>query len=318
MGVHIIRKILSMLPILIVVSILLFLLMNILPGNAATSQLNVENASQQYYEQLVEKLGLDRPAYIRYLDWMYSMFKGDFGKSLITGQPVIEIIKARLPITVELALLSLIIAVIIAIPLGIISAIKRNKPIDLVASVFAVAGMTIPHFWLGMLLILLFSITLKWLPASSYVPFFIDPVANLSHMIMPALAIGVGFAATFMRQTRSALLEVMDQDYIITAKAKGLKGSVVIWKHALRNSLIPVVTVIAMSTGRLIGGAVICETVFTMPGMGMGIVDGIMNRDYPIVMGLIMVSAIMIIMINTIVDIMYIVIDPRISHERKA
>ena len=227
-------------------------------------------------------------------------------------------IARRLPITVELALLSLIVAVIIAIPLGITSAIHRNKPIDLFASFFAMIGVTIPNFWLGMLLILYFSIRLKWLPASGFVPLVTDPMGNLTRMIMPALAIGTGFAAIVMRQTRSALLEVLDQDYIITAKAKGLKGSVVIWKHALRNSIIPVITVIAMSTGRLLGGAVITETVFAMPGIGKGIVDGIMNRDYPIVMGLIMISAVFIIVINTVVDVVYIFIDPRISHKSKA
>ena len=306
-----------MIPILIAVSLILFLLMNVLPGNAATSRMNVE-ASEQYIEQLEKNLGLDKPVHVRYWDWVRGMLRGDFGNSLLTSQPVADMIARRLPITVELALLSLIVAVIIAIPLGITSAIHRNKPIDLFASFFAMIGVTIPNFWLGMLLILYFSIRLKWLPASGFVPLVTDPMGNLTRMIMPALAIGTGFAAIVMRQTRSALLEVLDQDYIITAKAKGLKGSVVIWKHALRNSIIPVITVIAMSTGRLLGGAVITETVFAMPGIGKGIVDGIMNRDYPIVMGLIMISAVFIIVINTVVDVVYIFIDPRISHKSKA
>lgn len=178
-------------------------------------------------------------------------------------------------------------------------------------------GVTMPHFWLGMLFILLFSLTLKWFPASGYIPFFENPLGNLSRMIMPALAIGAGFAATVMRQTRSAFLEVIDQDYIVTAKAKGLKYRIVIWKHALRNSLIPVITVIAMSTGRLLGGAAISETVFAMPGMGKAIIDSIMSRDYPVAMGLIMFVAMIVILINTLVDVIYILIDPRISHRQK-
>ena len=305
-----------MLPILILVSVILFFLMNVLPGDAATS-LTTAESSQQYIEKLREEMGLNKPVYIRYLDWIFGMLKGDFGNSLITGQPVVNKIKLRLPVTIELTLFAIIIAVITAVPLGIISAIKRNGPLDLLSSFFAMLGVAMPHFWLGMLLILLFSVTLRWLPASGYISFFTDPMKNLAGMIMPAFAIGTGFAATVMRQTRSALLEVLDQDYIVTAKAKGLKGSVVIWKHALRNSLIPVVTVIAMQTGRLIGGAAICETVFAMPGMGREIVDAIMSRDYPIVMGLIMVVAMIVILINTSMDVIYIIIDPRISHGRK-
>lgn len=313
---HIIKRILSMIPILIVVSIILFFLMNVLPGDAAATRYTAES-SEEYIEQLREKMGLNKPAYIRYFDWVFGMIKGDFGKSLLTKQPVLEIIKLRMPVTLELALLALIIGAIIAIPLGIVSALNRNKPIDLVASFFSMVGVTMPHFWLGMLFILLFSLTLKWFPASGYIPFFENPLGNLSRMIMPALAIGAGFAATVMRQTRSAFLEVIDQDYIVTAKAKGLKYRIVIWKHALRNSLIPVITVIAMSTGRLLGGAAISETVFAMPGMGKAIIDSIMSRDYPVAMGLIMFVAMIVILINTLVDVIYILIDPRISHRQK-
>ncbi len=217
-----------MLPILILVSVVLFFLMNVLPGDAATS-LTTAESSQQYIEKLREEMGLNKPVYIRYLDWILGMLKGDFGDSLITGQPVVNKIKLRLPVTIELTLFAIIIAVITAVPLGIISAIKRNGPLDWLSSFFAMLGVAMPHFWLGMLLILLFSVTLRWLPASGYTSFFTDPVKNLAGMVMPAFAIGTGFAATVMRQTRSALLEVLDQDYIVTAKAKGLKGSVVIY-----------------------------------------------------------------------------------------
>lgn len=314
---HIIRKLLAAIPILLVVSVILFILMDILPGDAAAGIANID-AGEEYIEQMREEMGLNRPAIVRYFDWVLGMLRGDFGVSLISGQSVMEKIAIRLPVTLEITFLAMIVSLIIALPAGIISAIKRNSPLDMVTSFVSMVGVAIPPFWLGMLLILLFSETLGWLPASGYVSFFESPSENLSRMFMPALAIGAGFAATVMRQTRSSLLEVLDQDFIVTAKAKGLRGSVIIWKHALRNSLIPVITVIAMQVGRMIGGVVVCETVFAMPGIGREIVDGILSRDYPVVMGLIMSVAMIVVFINTFIDIVYVIIDPRISHTGKA
>lgn len=314
---HIIRKLLAMVPILLVVSLILFFLMNVLPGDAASGIANID-ASEEYIHRLREEMGLNRPAIVRYFDWVGGLLRGDFGTSLISGQSVREKIAIRLPVTLETTLLAMFVSILIALPAGIISAMKRNTPLDMVTSVGAMIGVAMPPFWLGMLLILLFSVTLQWLPASGYVPFAKDPLQNLARMVMPALSIGVAFAATVMRQTRSALLEVLDQDYIVTAKAKGVRGGVIIWKHALRNALIPVVTVIAMQIGRMIGGVVVCETVFAMPGIGREIVDGIMSRDYPVVMGLIMSVAAIVIFINTFIDILYVIIDPRISHKGRA
>ena len=314
MAEKIIKKILMMVPILIVVSIILFILMDMLPGDAASS-MAASDSTEQQIEQMREELGLNRPAYIRYLDWVWQMLHGDFGTSLITNTPVAEKIKVRLPVTLELSVLAMIVAVVIAIPTGIIAAVNRNSHLDTVSSVIAMAGVAVPHFWLAMLLIMLFSLKLGWLPASGYISFIENPGKNLTYMIMPALAIGVSFAATVMRQTRSAMLEVLGQDYIITAKSKGIAWALVVCKHALRNCLIPVVTVISMQLGRLIGGAVICETMFVMPGLGRGIIDGILSRDYPSVMGMIMIVAFFVVAINTLVDVIYIFIDPRVLHE---
>lgn len=305
-----------MIPILLLVSIILFTIMEILPGDAATGMMSAD-MQDEYLEALREKLGLNRPVYIRYLEWVSGMLRGDFGKSLLTNTPVSKKIMIRLPVTIEITFLAMLTSIIIAVPLGIISVIKRNSFLDVLASTSAMVGVTMPHFWMGMLLILLFSITLKCLPASGYVPITKDPLGNLRGMILPAISIGISFAATVMRQTRSALLDILDQDYIVTAKAKGLKKSVVIWKHALRNSLIPVITVIAMQTGRLLGGAAVSETVFALPGIGKELVDAILSRDTPVVMGLIMTIAVIVVLINTLVDVIYIIVDPRISHTVK-
>jgi peptide/nickel transport system permease protein len=312
----IVRRLFSVIPILLIVSIILFLMMNVLPGDAAMNAA-LGGGDDAYISHLREQMGLNRPAYVRYFSWLGDMLRGDMGKSLLTSTPVSTTLKQRLPVTLQLTLLSILISIIIAIPLGILSALKRNSPIDMFSSVFAMFGIAMPSFWLGILLILLFAVTLGWLPASGYVSIFVDPIRNLRLMIMPAFAIGFAFSATIMRQTRSAMLEVITQDYIMTARSKGLSETVIIWKHALRNTLIPVLTVISMHIGRLIGGAVVTEQVFALPGLGRQIVDSILSRDYPVVMALVMVVALAVIMINTFVDVLYIIIDPRISHDKK-
>jgi len=312
---QVIKKILAVIPKLLAISIILFFLINVLPGDAAMGMLS-DDSSYEYYMQLKEKMGLDRPAVERYLDWLSGMLKGDFGKSLISGQPVAQRIAQRFPCTIELTVLAIIISMLIALPAGILSAVKRNSPLDVSSSIMSMVGVAVPSFWLGMLLIILFSLKLKWLPASGYVAISKGLFANLQKMILPAIAVGIAFTATVMRQTRSAMLEVLGKDYVLTARAKGLKERIVVWKHALRNALIPVITVISMQIGRLIGGVIVTETVFVLPGMGNAIADAILSRDYPVVMGMIMVVASIVVFINLFVDILYIFIDPRISHKR--
>ena len=317
MAYMILKKALSIIPLLLLVSVILFVLINLLPGDAAMG-LVTECASEDYVNRVRAEMGLDKPPVTRYFDWLIGIFRGDLGKSLISNQLVSVKIAQRLPVTLEITFVAMVISILIAVPLGILSAVRRGSVFDTIGSFVSMLGIAMPPFWLGMLLVLLFSVTLNMLPASGFVSFAQDPLQNLRCVIMPATSIGVAFAATVMRQARSALLEVMQQDYVTTAYAKGLKGRVVIWKHALRNALIPVVTVITMQIGRLIGGAVVTETVFALPGIGREIVDAILSRDYPVVMGMILVVAALVVVTNTLVDILYILIDPRISTVSKS
>ena len=310
-----IKKLLMMIPIILVVSIILFFLLKALPGDAALMR-GGETMAQEDIEILRESMGLNDPLYVQYFRWLGGMLKGDFGVSFMTGSSISDKIAQRLPATMELALLATFFAILIGLPLGIVSAVYRNSPLDYTTSVFSVAGISIPGFWLSMLLIMLLSLKLGWLPSSGYVPFFEDPLKSMKLMIMPAIGIGASLAGTITRQTRNAVLEVLDQDYMMTAKAKGLPGHVMIWKHALRNALIPVVTVVAMQIGKLFGGAVISETLFLIPGLGSEIVNSIMARDYPVTMGMIMVVAVIIIFINTFIDIIYGFIDPRVGRSK--
>lgn len=317
MAYMILKKALSIIPLLLLVSVILFVLINLLPGDAAMGMVT-EGASEDYVNRVRAEMGLDKPPVTRYFDWLIGIFRGDLGKSLISNQLVSVKIAQRLPVTLEITFVAMVISILIAVPLGILSAVRRGSVFDTIGSFVSMLGIAMPPFWLGMLLVLLFSVTLNMLPASGFVSFAQDPLQNLRCVIMPATSIGVAFAATVMRQARSALLEVMQQDYVTTAYAKGLKGRVVIWKHALRNALIPVVTVITMQIGRLIGGAVVTETVFALPGIGREIVDAILSRDYPVVMGMILVVAALVVVTNTLVDILYILIDPRISTVSKS
>ena len=317
MAYMILKKVLSIIPLLLLVSVILFVLINLLPGDAAMGMVT-EGASEAYVNRVRAEMGLDKPPVTRYFDWLIGIFRGDLGKSLISNQLVSVKIAQRLPVTLEITFVAMVISILIAVPLGILSAVRRGSIFDTIGSFVSMLGIAMPPFWLGMLLVLLFSVTLNALPASGFVSFAQDPLQNLRCVIMPAASIGVAFAATVMRQTRSALLEVMQQDYVTTAYAKGLKGRVVIWKHALRNALIPVVTVITMQIGRLIGGAVVTETVFALPGIGREIVDAILSRDYPVVMGMILVVAALVVVTNTLVDVLYILIDPRISTASKS
>ena len=317
MAYMILKKVLSIIPLLLLVSVILFVLINLLPGDAAMGMVT-EGASEDYVNRVRAEMGLDQPPVTRYFDWLIGIFRGDLGKSLISNQLVSVKIAQRLPVTLEITFVAMVISILIAVPLGILSAVRRGSIFDTIGSFVSMLGIAMPPFWLGMLLVLLFSVTLNALPASGFVSFAQDPLQNLRCVIMPAASIGVAFAATVMRQTRSALLEVMQQDYVTTAYAKGLKGRIVIWKHALRNALIPVVTVITMQIGRLIGGAVVTETVFALPGIGREIVDAILSRDYPVVMGMILVVAALVVVTNTLVDVLYILIDPRISTASKS
>lgn len=313
----ILKKILTAIPVLLVVSVVLFLLLNVMPGDAADS-MSTMDATAEEVEALRESLGLNDPMYIQYLGWLKNVLKGDFGISFLNGASVTEKIVTRLPVTLELTLLAMLIAVAIALPMGVLSATHRNSAIDAIASFISMIGVAVPHFWLAMMLIIIFSVNLHWLPASGFTPISQGLGKNLIKMIMPAFSVGLGFAATVMRQTRSNMIDVLGTDYISTAKAKGMSKSVVVWKHGVRNALIPVITVIGMQTGRLFGGAIVVETLFGLPGIGTAIVQSIFSRDYQMTMGCVMMVAVIIILINTIVDILYVIIDPRVRTIRKS
>ena len=314
---HIVRKLIAVIPVLILVSIILFTIISLLPGDAAMGVIG-ESVNQEDLSRIRTELGLDKPIYERYADWLGKVLHGDLGRAIKSQQPVTEIVALRLPVTIELTFLAMLISTIIAVPAGIFAALRRNSAWDVANGIVSMIGIAMPPFWMGILLILCFSVWLDWLPSSGYESFFKDPVRNLQHMAMPAFTIGFAFAATIMRQTRSSMLEVLGEEYVVTARAKGLSETIVIWKHALRNALIPVVTVLSMQVGRMIGGAVVTEIVFALPGIGREMVDSIIARDYPVVMALILITALCVVLTNTLVDILYVIIDPRISHSKSA
>jgi len=306
------RRIALMLPILLLVSIIAFSLIHLVPGDPALVILGPE-APRETVEALRKQLRLDRPLVIQYLDWLGAAATGNLGRSLVDRQPVAKLIAQRLPATLELALLTFTISLLVAVPIGIFSATRRGSPGDYVASVASLVGQSIPHFWLGIMLIVFFALKLKWLPASGYVHFTQDPKANLLAMIMPAAATGAREAAVITRFLRASLLETLKSDYVRTAKAKGLSERIVVLKHAVRNALIPVITASGLQIAGLLGGLVITETIFTIPGFGRLIVDAIFQRDIPVIQGAVLVAALMVMTINLLVDMIYSMVDPRIK-----
>ena len=308
---YLIQRLATIVPTLFFVSILIFGLQQLLPGDPAMI-LAGEERDPTVIAHLHQKLHLDEPLPIRYLYWAGGVLKGDLGESVRIQKPVLELIVEKLPVTLELALLAILIAVTIGVTAGIVSAVAKNTVWDYAANVFALWGLSTPNFWLGIMLILLFSVTLGWLPASGYVSPFVDLKANLAAMIMPAFVLGNAIAAVLMRHTRSAMLQVLSSDYVRTARAKGLDERVVVLKHALRNALTPVITLGALEFGTLLSGAVLTEQVFTIPGFGKLIVDAVFNRDYAVVQGVVLFTATAYIALNLLADIAYFLVNPRL------
>jgi peptide/nickel transport system permease protein len=263
-------------------------------------------------EEIREKYGLNAPLPLQYVRWLGLALRGDLGESIRTRQSVAGTVARKLPITLELAFLSLLVAIAIAIPAGVLAAVRRNTPWDLLASGVSLCGVSVPNFWLGIMLILLVSVRLGWLPASGFVPLVEDPLGNVKRMVMPALVLGTGLAAVLMRQTRNAMIEVLSADYVRTARAKGLAQMAVVVRHALRNGLIPVVTILGLQMGALMSGAVVTEQIFVLPGFGRLIVEAVFTRDYPLVQGVVLITASAYVLINLLVDVSYTVLNPRI------
>lgn len=316
MGNYVIQRLLQMIPVLLLVTIVSFALLFLLPGDPALLILGDQQASnQQAYETVRKELGLDRPVPLQYLDWLGKTLRGNLGKSTRDRQPVTEGIRSRLPVTLELAFLAMLLALAIALPAGIISAVRPNSWWDRAFSLLSLTGVAIPHFWLGILLIYGLAIFAKLLPPSGFVPFRENPGGNLRHLVLPAFTLGLGISAVIMRQTRSSLLEVLHQEYIVSARAKGLSTRLVVLRHALKNALIPVVTVIGLQVGLLFGGAVITESIFSIPGLGRWAVDSILQRDFPVVQAVCLVMAFGVLVTNLATDFVYAFIDPRIRRQ---
>ncbi len=310
MGNYLLQRLATIVPTLILVSILVFGLQQLLPGDAAIV-LAGEDRDPAAVEHLRQKLNLDKPLPVRYVLWAGGVLRGDLGESLRIQKPVSDLILEKLPVTVQLASMAIVIAILIGVTAGVISAVKKDTAWDYAANIFALWGLSTPNFWLGILLILLFAVQLGWLPASGYVSPFEDLKGNLAAMIMPAFVLGNAFAAVLMRHTRSAMLQVLSADYVRTARAKGLAERVVILKHALRNALIPVITLGTLGFGELLGGTVLTETVFTIPGFGKLIVDAVFNRDYAVVQGVVLFTATAYILLNLLADLAYFLVNPR-------
>lgn len=307
---YIIRRLAIAVPTLVLVSIFVFTLQKLLPGDPALVMAG-EERDPASIEFIREKYHLNEPIVTQYVYWMKAVLQGDMGVSLRTSQPVLGLIGDKLPVTIQLAIMALIIAFVVGVPAGILSAVKKGTVIDYATNVVALSGLSVPNFWLGIMLILLVSVNLGWLPASGYESFFVDPLRSLETMIMPAFVLGTSLAATLMRHTRSAMLGVMTADYVRTARAKGVREYAVILKHGFRNALLPVVTLSALLFGELLGGAVLTEQIFTIPGFGKLIVDAVFTRDYAVVQGVVLCAAAGVILINLVADVLYFVVNPR-------
>ena len=304
------RRLLATVPLLFFVSLVVFSFVHILPGDPAVLFLG-EEATPETLAKFRTRLGFDRPLVTQYVEWLGRALRGDLGRSLRTNQPVTEAILQRLPVTLELLGAALAVSLAIAIPAGIVSAVKRNSGVDLVSTVFALIGFSLPNFWLGLILIYVFALLLRWLPPSGFAP--LPALAdNARSLILPALTLGTALAALITRQLRSGMLEVLRQDYVRTAQAKGLGQGVVVAKHALKNALIAVVTVIGLQIGGLLGNTIITESLFALPGVGRLMIDAVFARDFFIVQGVILFLAVGYVVSNLVVDVLYSYLDPRI------
>jgi peptide/nickel transport system permease protein len=309
---HLAGRLLQVIPTIVLVSMLVFALQQLMPGDPAVVLAGEERGDPVVLAQIRSELWLDRSIPVQYLHWIGGVLHGDLGFSWRIRQPVAALVAEKLPVTLQLGFMAFVFALLIGVPMGILSAAQRNRPLDYIANLVGLAGLSTPNFWLGIMLILLVSVKLGWLPPSGYVPLSEDWRQSLATTIMPAFVLGNSIAAILMRHTRSAMLGALDQDYIRTARAKGLREWRVMLRHAFRNALVPVVTLGALELGTLLSGAVLTEQVFSIPGFGKLVVDAVFNRDYPVVQGVVLVTAALFILLNLLADVLYVVINPRL------
>jgi peptide/nickel transport system permease protein len=305
-------RLLQIIPTMLLVSVIVFALQHLLPGDPAVMLAGDSAGDPHVVAQIRDHLLLNRPIWQQYLHWLLGALHGDLGYSWELSAPVTTLLLQKLPVTLQLSAMAFVIALAIGIPLGVISAVKKGTPLDWLATSVGLFGLSVPSFWLGIVLILVVSVDLGWLPPSGYVPLSQDPLQSLRTTIMPAFVLGNAIAAIIMRHTKSAMLTALQQDYVRTARAKGLSESVVVWHHALRNALIPVVTTAGLQLGTLLSGAVLTEQVFDIPGIGKLVVDSVFNRDYPVIQGVVLVTGLLYVLINLATDILYAAINPRL------
>jgi peptide/nickel transport system permease protein len=313
MGRFLLGRLLAIIPVLVLVTAGVFFLIHLTPGDPIDAMM-AESADPGVKAELTRQLGLDQPIHVQYLRWMGGVLRGDLGRSIRNNQPVIEDVGRRIRPSLELAVLALLIALAVAFPLGILSAARRNTPVDGAGTTLALIGICMPNFLIALLLIFLFGVTLRWLPVSGYTDPLEDPVNGLRSLTLPAITLGLALGAVITRTLRSSLIEALSEDYVRTGRAKGLPESAILVRHALKNGLVPVVTVLGLQLGGLIGGAVITEYVFALPGVGRLVVDAVFARDYPLVQGVVLLIALAYIGTNLLVDLVYGLLDPRIRH----
>ena len=311
---YILKRVLLMIPTLLSVAVLVFFLMRIVPGDIVELRFAGESAfaQKENLDKERARLGLDQPLWKQFVTWMWGLLRFDFGSSMWTGAPITEEIRLRFALSLQLAIMATVVAVVLAIPLGVLAALKQDTWVDYAVRIFSIAGLATPSFWLGIVFILLLLIVFKWLPPMVYTPFWVNPVQNLAQLIWPALAVGYRYSAVATRMTRSAMLEVLREDYIRTARAKGLWQKLILSRHALKNAMLPVLTVIALEFAFLMGGLVVTEQVFNLNGLGLLFVESVAHRDYTLTQALVLLVAFIFIIVNFFVDLTYAWLDPRI------
>ena len=317
MGRYLIRRIILMAPTILIVTFLVFLLLFLSPGDPVLMLVPIDEIAgmtDDEMDRLRSELGLDRPFYVQYADWLFHVFQGDLGRSIHMRRPVVDLLATRFPVTLELALLSVLVASVVAIPIGVYAAVKPGSVGDFVGNIIALIGVSAPNFWVALILIVVFAVHLRWLPAGGFARISDDPVRHIERMILPVITLSTALMAVTMRLTRSSMLEVLNEDYVRTARSNGLGQRRIVFVHALKNALIPVVTTIGLQIGRILGGTIVIEIIFSFPGMGKLMLDAIFGRDFPIVQGSVLLITFAYMGINLIVDLIYAFIDPRIRY----
>jgi peptide/nickel transport system permease protein len=311
---YVVHRLVLLIPTLFGLSVLAFALVRLAPGNVVTSLYALEGFTPAQRHSLEHTFGLDRPAYVQFVLWFGDVVRGNLGVSLVSNRPILPDIVTRLPATAELALASVLLAILIGVPVGVLSAAHRGSAADFFARQVTLISLAMARFWVALLLILLFAVFLHWLPSGGFTAFFADPAANLRHLVLPLVTLSTALAAVIARMARSSMLDVLKQDYVRTARAKGIGSRAVLYRHALRNAVIPVLTIIGLQTGELLGGAIVVETIFSWPGIGSMTLEAIQSRDYPTVQGLVLVNGILFALANLAVDLLYAAIDPRVEY----